>query len=202
MKRTAILGGGRVGQVLARRLEDVGHEVVVGAREQPGLAEAATSAPLVVNALPGAVALDVLGGLRAELAGRTLVDIANAVEIGPDGFASALRYSSGSLASRLQEALPETRVVKALNTVGPAELMVAPPAGASTFLCGDDLAAKTEVRAWLGDLGWRPLQVIDLGGVGLAWWPESFVLMVRSLVAALGPVPFALSVVVDDLTVG
>jgi hypothetical protein len=30
-----------------------------------------------------------------------------------------------------------------------------------------------------------------IGPLANAWWPESFVLMVRPLVAALGPAPFA-----------
>lgn len=202
---TAIIGSGRVARALATGLVAAGHDVVVGARDPerardlPGrvtdIPTAAASAALVVGALPGAVALDVLGPLPDVLAGRVLVDVANAVETGPDGFATRLlQHAGGSLAAALQRALPATHVVKALNTLGPAELMAAPPAAASTFLCGDDPAAKRAVAAWLGDLGWRPEQVVDLGGVATAWWPESFVLMVRPLVAALGPVPFALAV--------
>jgi hypothetical protein len=102
-----------------------------------------------------------------------------------------------ALAPALPRALPLTRLVKALNTVGPAPLMAAPAslgAPPSTFLCGDDPAAKGVVAALLADLGWRPEWIVDLGGVANAWWPESFALMVRPLVAALGPVPFALSV--------
>ncbi|MDG4827004.1 hypothetical protein O7635_34600 [Asanoa sp. WMMD1127] len=94
-------------------------------------------------------------------------------------------------------ALPGTRVVKALNTVGPASLMADPGSLAvppATFLCGDDGDAKKLVAGLLTDLGWSPRQIVDLGGVANAWWPESFVLMVRPLVAALGPVPFGLSI--------
>jgi hypothetical protein len=46
----------------------------------------------------------------------------------------------------------------------------------------------------LADLGWRPEWIIDLGGLGTARVTEAFVLLVRPLVRALGPVPFALSV--------
>ena len=201
--RTSIIGAGGVARALAGRLGKAGHEVVVGARrldavtgidaEVTDLRTAAAAAPLVVNALPGSMAVDVLVPLRAELAGLVLVDVANAVDIGPDGFATRLRCPGTSLAAELQRALPDARVVKALNTLGPPQLMVEPFDTASTFLCGDDEDAKAGVREWLGVLGWRPDQVIDLGGVDLAWWPESFVLMVRPLVERLGYVPFALA---------
>jgi predicted dinucleotide-binding enzyme len=178
---------------LAPVLSAAGHDVRVATRDR--LAATAAVAEIVINALPGAVSVDVLSELREALAGKVLVDVANAVVQGPDGFASRLLYQN--LAQELQHRLPETRVVKALHTVGPASLMVAPgslPVPTSTFLCGDDPAAKRTVRGLLTDLGWRPSQIIDLGGVANAWWPESFILMVRPLVAALGAVPFALAI--------
>jgi predicted dinucleotide-binding enzyme len=193
MSVIGILGAGNVTRALAPTLSAAGHDVIVGTR---GLVEStAASAEIVVNALPGAVSVEVLGGLRQALAGKILVDVANAVEQGPDGFASRLLYRN--LAEELQRMLPDTRVVKALNTVGPAALMADPVSLAippTTFLCGDDTDAKKTVAGLLGDLGWPPQRIIDLGGVANAWWPESFVLMVRPLVTALGPVPFALAI--------
>jgi predicted dinucleotide-binding enzyme len=188
-----VLGAGSVARALAPAWSAAGHEVVVGTRDS--LAATAGAAEVVVNALPGAVSVPVLGRLRTALAGKVLIDVANAVEPGPDGFAARLLHPN--LAEKIQRTLPGSRVVKALNTVGPAELMAAPAQLAtppSTFLCGDDGEAKREVAALLGDLGWAPEQIVDLGGVDQAWWPESFILMVRPLIAALGPVPFALSV--------
>ncbi|MEU6074296.1 NAD(P)-binding domain-containing protein [Micromonospora sp. NPDC047074] len=193
MSVIGILGAGNVARALAPALSAAGHQVLVGTRDR--LESTADSAELVVNALPGAVSLEVLRRLRPALAGKVLVDVANAVEQGPDGFAARLLYRN--LAEELQTALPETRVVKALNTVGPPALMadptgVTPPP--STFLCGDDPDAKRVVTDLLTGLGWPPAGIVDLGGVANAWWPESFVLMVRPLVAALGPVPFALTI--------
>jgi predicted dinucleotide-binding enzyme len=193
MSVIGILGAGNVARALAPALSAAGHEVLIGSRDR--LEATAASTELVVNALPGAVSLDVLRRLRPALAGKVLVDVSNAVEQGPDGFASRLLY--GNLAQELQRALPETRVVKALNTVGPPALMADPASLAvppSTFLCGDDPDAKKVVVGLLTDLGWPPERIVDLGDVANAWWPESFVLMVRPLVATLGPVPFALSV--------
>jgi predicted dinucleotide-binding enzyme len=116
---------------------------------------------------------------------------------GPDGFAESLLHPGSSLAEELQRALPGTRVVKTLNTLGPAQAMVEPGALStppSAFLSGDDDAAKRVVTALLGDLGWRPEWVVDLGDLATARVTEAFVLLVRPLVRALGPVPFGLAV--------
>ncbi|RCV49315.1 NADPH-dependent F420 reductase [Marinitenerispora sediminis] len=199
----AVLGTGSVSRALAAGLRAAGHRVVVGSRTPSpsegtvGHAAAAAAAGIVVNALPGDAALDVLTPLADELAGAVLVDVANAVEYGPDGLASALRHPGSSLAEELQRALPRTRVVKTLNTMGPAALM-ADPTGLSApltaFLSGNDPAAKAVVAGLLGDLGWPGEGIIDLGDVATARGPEAFILMVRPLVRALGPVPFGLAV--------
>ncbi|GIG92723.1 NADPH-dependent F420 reductase [Plantactinospora endophytica] len=212
METIGILGAGNVGRALATRLHEAGCRVLVGVRDpdrpplwldgpadgprRTGLPEAA-SAAIVVNALPGAESVRVLRPLRPTLAGAVLVDVANAVELGPDGLAGALCYPGGSLAEEIQRTLPETSVVKTLNTVGPAELMTDPTSLAaplSAFLSGDDGEAKALVAGLLGKLGWPAEWIVDLGALSTAWWPESFVLMVRPLVAALGPVPFGLAV--------
>ena len=206
----AVLGTGNVGSVLAGALARAGHAVTAGSRDPArraatwtvpvpltGLAEAAEYADVVVNATPGHESVRLLSPLAPQLAGAVLVDVANAVEQGPDGFATALRYPGSSLAEELQRALPDTRVVKTLNTIGPAEAMVTPAAltiPPSAFLSGDDDTAKATVAALLGDLGWHRDQILDLGGLDTAGVTEAFVLLVRPLVRALGPAPFALTV--------
>ncbi|TQM44460.1 NADPH-dependent F420 reductase [Pseudonocardia cypriaca] len=206
----AVIGTGSVGTTLATALARAGHAVTAGSRDPhrraadwsapvplTGMADAVAHADVVVNATPGSESIDLLRPLAPQLAGAVLVDVANAVEQGPDGFATALRYPASSLAEELQLALPDTRVVKTLNTIGPASAMAAPGALAtppSAFLSGDDAAARRLVAALLADLGWRPEWVIDLGGLATARVTEAFVLLVRPLVQALGPVPFGLAV--------
>ncbi|MNT38231.1 hypothetical protein D3C72_1744170 [compost metagenome] len=76
--------------------------------------------------------------------------------------------------------------------------MVAPDSLASqpmVFLSGNDAAAKEAVAGLLIDLGWLADNVIDLGDIRSARAPEAFILMVAPLIRALGPVPFAFSVV-------
>jgi predicted dinucleotide-binding enzyme len=213
MTTIAILGAGNVARSLAPRLTGAGHHVVIGARDPQRLAYAEWASPgtgvrlapltvaaeegeLVINALPGNVSLEVLTSLRAVVAGKVLVDLANANTSGPDGFAVAALYPDSSLAEEIQHALPETKVVKTLNTMYVS--VMADPGSLSTpptaFLSGDDAAAKQSVTALLADLGWPTGWLIDLGDVASARWPETFVRAVRHLVGALGPVPFALAI--------
>lgn len=210
MTTVATLGSGTVARALTSALRGAGHEVLMGSRDprQPihsaaeaavrttSLAEAAGSADLVINALPGAVSVEVLAGLAEELAGKVLIDIANATEFDARGFASAAIYPGSSLAEQIQRALPAVRVVKTLNTVH-ASLMAAPAQldfPPCAFLSGDDDPAKGTVTELLGELGWAQEWIIDLGGVRTARGPESFVLMVGDLVRALGPVPFGMAI--------
>jgi predicted dinucleotide-binding enzyme len=59
-------------------------------------------------------------------------------------------------------------VVKALNTVN-CEIMIEPsriPGDHNLFICGTDAAAKKQVTTHLHDwFGWKPQNVIDLGGI-------------------------------------
>jgi predicted dinucleotide-binding enzyme len=151
---------------------------------------------VIINATPGAVSLQVLTGLAAQLAGKVLVDVANATDVDSAGFASALLYPGSSLAEEIQRALPDVHVVKTLNTMhasvmaDPAQLAVAPCA----FVSGNGVGAKKIVGDLLTDLGWSPEWIIDLGDVKSARVPEAFVLMVGGLVHALGPVPFGMAI--------
>ncbi|MBQ0897121.1 NAD(P)-binding domain-containing protein [Micromonospora sp. U56] len=155
--KIAVLGTGMVGQALAGRLAQLGHEVTVGTRDVAAtlartdpdgmgnppysrwaqahpqvnlttFAEAVAGAELVVNATSGAVSLDALAAAGAEhLAGKVLLDIANPLDFSR-GFPPSLFVADpDSLGERIQAAYPELKVVKALNTLT-AELMVDPKA--------------------------------------------------------------------------
>ncbi len=153
--KTAVLGIGMVGQALAGRLAELGHEVAVGtrdvaatlARTEPDrmgnpayavwaqshpqiqlatFADAAAGAELVVNATNGAASIAVLTAAgRANLAGKALLDIANPLDFSA-GFPPTLFVKdTDSLGERIQREFPELRVVKGLNTLN-ANLMVNP----------------------------------------------------------------------------
>jgi hypothetical protein len=70
-------------------------------------ADAVSSGELVINALPGDVALSALTAINpAALSGKILLDLANAV-VPSDGGLDLL-YPNASLAAAIQKALPET----------------------------------------------------------------------------------------------
>lgn len=196
MNKIAMLGNGRVGGNLAAALTRAGHQVAVAGRTPGAAARAARSARIVVNATPGAGSLERLTALREELRGKILVDVSNATADGPDGLPADLLHPGSSLAEQLQEALPETSVVKTLNTmlfpVMTAPAMLAQPPTA--FLSGDDPEAKQTVRALLADLGWQQDWIADLGGIRTARATEAAILFVPHVIRADGFAPFAVSI--------
>ncbi|MEU3683834.1 NAD(P)-binding domain-containing protein [Streptomyces sp. NPDC030592] len=211
MTNIGILGAGRVGTHLARALASAGHHVTLGRRENGDVAgtpprdgtgihyadqrSAARTAGVVINATPGSSSLARLTALRTELAGKILIDVSNATEDDADGLPGDLCYPGGSLAEQLQEALPDTSVVKTLNTMlftvmtNPGSLAGPPTA----YLSGDDERAKKTVAGLLGDLGWQPAWIEDLGGITTARATEAMVLVVPHVLRRSGPAPFAVS---------
>ncbi|MFJ8944609.1 NADPH-dependent F420 reductase [Streptomyces sp. NPDC102395] len=196
MAKIAVLGNGRVGGNLATALTRAGHEVTVADRTPGAAADAARAARIVINATPGAGSLDRLATLREELRDKILVDVSNATVDGPDGLPADLIHPGSSLAEQLQEALPETHVVKTLNTMlfpvmtAPAALSQAPTA----FLSGEDPQAKQTVRELLVDLGWREEWITDLGGIRTARATEAAILFVPHVIRSSGFAPFAISI--------
>ncbi|MFD8205845.1 NADPH-dependent F420 reductase [Streptomyces sp. NPDC059695] len=196
MTTIAVLGNGRVGGNLAAALTRAGHEVIVADSMPGAAAEAARRARIVINATPGAGSLERLAALRDELSGTLLVDVSNATTDGPDGLPADLLYPGSSLAEQLQEALPETHVVKTLNTMlfpvmtAPAMLTQTP----TVFLSGEDPRAKQTVRELLGDLGWHHEWITDLGGIRTARATEGAILFVPHVIRSSGFAPFALSI--------
>ncbi|WP_290051938.1 NADPH-dependent F420 reductase [Amycolatopsis solani] len=211
MTSIGILGAGRVGTNLARALAGAGHRVTLGVRENDEVtntapaggtsishadhATTARTADVVINATPGDSALERLTALRAELADKILVDVSNATVDGADGLPGDLCYPGSSLAEQLQAALPGTQVVKTLNTMlfmvmtAPAALSTPPTA----YLSGDDERAKKTVAGLLGDLGWEPAWIEDLGDITTARATEAMILVVPHIVRRNGFTPFAVS---------
>ncbi|WP_448626699.1 NADPH-dependent F420 reductase [Geodermatophilus sp. URMC 64] len=173
-----ILGSGVVGRALATGYARHGHRVRIGTRqaEIEGVptaspAEVARVAELVVLAVQGRVAVELVRSVADELEGKVLVDATNPLDMSSGGPALFVG-TTDSLGEQVQRTVPGARVVKAYNTVGNA-LMVDPelPGGPPTmFIAGDDADAKATVTALLEETGW---DVADLGGIEASRWLEA-----------------------------
>ena len=185
METIGILGTGMVGVTLARRLHELGFTVTVGARtsESPSLADAAElgvatgsfadaarGADLIINATNGLHSVEAIGAAGDAVNGLTVLDLSNALEPVPGGLPRPLVSAEDSVGQRLQAAFPQARIVKSLGTMN-CTVMANPalvPGDHVVFLSGDDEAAKQQVRDLLSALGWRDVQMIDLGGIDTA----------------------------------
>lgn len=197
--KIAILGTGTVGRTLAARLDGLGHDVMVGTRapaptlerqgkdamgnpafsawlaEHPqvalgSFAEAAAHGEIVVNATNGFASIDALTLAGADnLAGKVLLDVANALDFSHGMPPTLFVKDTDSLAEQIQRAFPEALVVKSLNTMT-AAVMVDPVKVAggdhSTFVSGNDDTAKATVMTLLDSMGHT--DVIDLGDITTA----------------------------------
>lgn len=153
--KIAVFGTGPVGQALAGKLDELGHEVTVGTRDpeatlartepdymgkppfkawqgtHPGVAlatpgEAAAGAELLVNATNGAGSLAMLEAAGEQnLAGKVVIDVANPLDFSQGMPPSLLVCNTDSLGEQIQRTFPHAKVVKALNTMN-CEVMVDP----------------------------------------------------------------------------
>jgi predicted dinucleotide-binding enzyme len=176
--RIGILGSGQVGRALARGWTAHGHDVRIGTRQDAvedlavgRPAEVVAHADLVVLAVQGTAAVDLVASLAAELDGRVLVDATNPLQSGDRG-PTLFVGTTDSLGEQVQRAAPGARVVKAYNTVGNG-LMVDPQVAGgppTMFVAGDDAEAKDLVAGLLRGTGW---EVADLGGIAASRWLEA-----------------------------
>lgn len=221
--KIAVLGTGTVGQAIAGRLAELGHDVTVGTRDvvvslaritpeggpafgswaaahpEVGVAhfeQAASGAELLVNATSGQVSIDALREAgAAALAGTVLMDLSNPLDFS-QGFPPTLFVKdTDSLGEQIQAAFPEARVVKTLNTLT-AELMVRPDQlldGHSVFVGGNDPAAKAVVIDLLRSMGHT--DVIDLGDITSSRGVEMFLPLWLRTMQTLGTGMFNVKVV-------
>jgi predicted dinucleotide-binding enzyme len=145
--KIAMLGTGMVGRTLAGKLDELGHDVVIGTRDPAStlartgsdergslsftdwhqdhatvrltsFADAAAHGELVVNATAGVASIAVLEAAGADaLAGKVIMDVSNALDFSHGMPPTLAVANTDSIAEQIQRAYPAARVVKALNTV-------------------------------------------------------------------------------------
>ena len=205
--RFGVLGTGMVGQAIAGKLVELGHETMMGSRragnakatawasEAGGLglegsfAEAAMHGEMLVNATSGVASLEALDAAGAgNLAGKVLIDVANPLDFSKGMPPTFSVCNTDSLAEQIQRTFPEARVVKTLNTVN-AAVMVDPglvPGEHNVFICGNDDGAKASVSQLLAAFGWPAGNVIDIGDISGARATEMYLALWLRLLQKAG----------------
>lgn len=212
--KIGVLGTGMVGEAIASRLIEAGHEVKMGARDAQNekarkwaagagpkashgtFADAVSFGEIVFSATLGKASLDALRAAGAgSLEGKVLVDVSNPLDFSM-GMPPVLFTGPGdSLGERIQHAFPKARVVKALNTVN-ASLMGHPErlgGESDLFVCGNDADAKKRVGALLRQFGWKTIH--DLGEIRASRGLEAYLLFWITVYGALKTSDFNVHIV-------
>ncbi|MEE8094459.1 MAG: NAD(P)-binding domain-containing protein [Gammaproteobacteria bacterium] len=178
----ALIGTGNVAGALGPEFAMQGHDIVYGSRNPnrpevnelvartggnasaTGQVEAAAQADIVVIAVPGEVAEQVVAGL-GDLSGKIIIDPTNRVGPGDDGF--MMHTVATSNAELIQALAPDAYVVKAFNTLNYRTMIDPESSGGPVTipLVGNNAEAKATVATLVEGMGLEP---IDLGPVRFA----------------------------------
>jgi 8-hydroxy-5-deazaflavin:NADPH oxidoreductase len=179
----AIIGAGNVGKALAGSFTRAGHNVTIaaahpshaadaarelGARAASTNAEAIEGSDLVVLAVPESALEAIAADISDAASGKVVVDVSNRPTPSATGAAT-------SAAEELQARMPNSKVVKAFNTLF-ASRQADPEIGglkADAFVAADDKAAKQTVLDAVESVGFRPVDAGSLAAArtleGMAW---------------------------------
>jgi predicted dinucleotide-binding enzyme len=196
MSKIAVFGTGMVGDTIGSKLITLGHEVMMGSRtsgnekatafvaKHDGKASAGTYADaaafgeIIFNCTAGVGSVDALKMAgEKNLDGKIIVDIANPLDFSKGMPPTLAVVNNNSLGEEIQKAFPQTKVVKALNTMW-CGLMVNPGmingGDHSTFMSGNDAGAKEKVKEILKSFGWNENNILDLGDISTARGTEMY----------------------------
>jgi predicted dinucleotide-binding enzyme len=181
--RIGIIGSGDVARSLGEGLVNLGHEVMIGTRDTKkkelsswrkknntnkklgSTTEAASFSEVAILATAWHATEDVLAQVRPELAGKVVIDVTNPIQFNEDEAPELTVGHSMSGGEIVQHSLPDSHVVKALNTINHAN-MVNPKykQGKPTiFICGNNQSAKAHTAEMLNDFGWE--DIVDIGPI-------------------------------------
>lgn len=213
--KIGILGTGVVGLAIASKLVQQGTHVIIGSRDannekaqnraklngdkasHGSFADAASFGEIIFNCTAGSASLDALRLAGAgNLNGKILIDVENPPDFSkgmPPTFTICNDESPGE---RIQKEFPDTKVVKALNTIN-YNVMTNPdhiPADHDLLISGNDADTKKTVSDFLKErFGWK--SIIDLGNITNARGTEMYAALWVRLFGALQTPIFNIKVV-------
>lgn len=186
--KIGILGTGIVGNTLGTALVAKEHEVKMGSRDGTNkkavewtkangknasygtFEDAARFGDIIFNCTKGEHSLEALSlASEQNFAGKILVDVANPLDFSKGMPPTLFLVNDTSLGETIQNAFPEAKVVKALNTLT-CSLMVDPGKIANgdhnLFICGNDATAKQKIKKLFHEnFKWKEDNIIDLGDI-------------------------------------
>lgn len=177
MVKVGVLGSGIVGRTLADAFEKRGFEVMLGTGNPKKLQDwqsgengkvgsfvkAADFGDLIVLAVKGSAALEIVDQVKIGISDKTVLDVTNPVaeEKGKDGTRKFFTGPEESLMEKLQNLVPEARFVKAFNYLDAKFMVNSPKAKVQIMnICGNEDIAKKEAKEILAQFGYK---VKDLG---------------------------------------
>lgn len=160
MATFTIFGTGNMATAIAGVLTKGGATVDHISHEQG--TSATVTGDTVVLAVPYPAVAEIISGYRDQLVGKTVVDITNPLDF--ETFDSLVVPVGSSAAAEIQNALPETRVLKAFNTNFAATLATGKVGDSPTtvLVAGDLESAKSDLIAAVEAGG---LRAIDAGAL-------------------------------------
>lgn len=170
-----ILGAGNMGGTLGKVWAQKGNEVFFGTRSPEKALElsksvnmragsyedAATFGDVVFIGTPWGATESLLKSLSKPLAGKIIIDCTNALAADFLSLSIPPTTSAGEL---VQSWLPNSKVVKAYNTIG-AKVLLNPNYNgtlATGFYCGNDADAKKTVAKLITQSGFEPIDCGEL----------------------------------------
>jgi predicted dinucleotide-binding enzyme len=213
--KIGILGTGIVGNTLGNKLIQLDHEVKMGSRSannekaaawvdsngikasQGTFEDASKHGEIVFNCTSGGGAIEALKMAgEKNLAGKILVDVTNPLDFSKGMPPTLSIINNDSLGETIQRTFPNSKVVKALNTIS-CRIMTDPaslPGDSDLFICGNDPEAKAKVTDILKNwFGWK--SVIDLGDITNSRGTEQYLALWVRLMGILKTPDFNIHIV-------
>jgi 8-hydroxy-5-deazaflavin:NADPH oxidoreductase len=185
-----VLGTGKVGEAIATALTKNGHNVRMGSRTADNeralswlnkandhasigdFADAASFGEIFFICMNGTGVIDALKTIdKQDAKGKIVVDLTNPLDLTqgmPPRLLEGLQ-NNNSLGEEIQKALPDSFVVKTLNTVNYKLMVDARLVNGGDhhlFFCGNDINAKNKVKHFVVDnFHWKADHLVDLGGI-------------------------------------
>lgn len=195
--KISILGTGKMGSALGRQLAGCGYQVIFGSRDPEANTEkfsgienisvknytvAASSANVVVVAVPWSCTLELLKSLENQLKEKVIVDLTNPLSA---DISRLIVGGDDSAAEQIASRLPESHVVKAFNAITADNFPMPDLCGeqAQVFYCSDNETAKEVVRTLITSAGYehkncgalsnaRYIEAMAMLWLQLAFWEE------------------------------